>query len=246
MQRTREQRLFLYILIFYWLGIFAATHIPVPFWAGKMGVSDKTMHFAAYMALAFLLWFGTSFEKKADWRKLRPWLLTAIVLFYSVADEFLQRFVNRSADLEDFAANVLGAATAMFFVTVLPGRHAVMIPVTVYPVFIPAFVRANLIPQNSIFEAGAYLAGFAAVTIIWIIYLSAVWGVKLKRVRSLPIFLLPPMGTVLIVKLSAVLTNKPFGTRAILVALSATILTLIIGLFYVERIKRVADKNHLP
>jgi hypothetical protein len=246
MQRTREQRLFLYILIFYWLGIFVATHIPIPLWVEKMDISDKTMHFVAYMTLAFLLWFGTSFEKKADWRRLRPWLLTGIVLVYGFADELLQRFVNRSADLNDFAADVLGTATAMFFVTVLSSRHAAMIPLAVCPVFIPALAKANLIPQNSIFEVGAYLTVFAAITIIWIIYLSAVWGLKLKQVKTLPIFLLPPAGTVLIVKLYAVLTNKPFGIRAILVAGGAMILTLIIGLFYVERVKRVANKNHLP
>ncbi|MDD5134286.1 MAG: VanZ family protein [Phycisphaerae bacterium] len=246
MQRIRAQKLFLYILVFYWLSLLVATHIPVPIWVGKMEVSDKAMHFVAYMVLAFLMWFGTSFEKKADWRTLRPWLLTTIILVYGIADEFLQQFVNRSATLEDFTADVLGAAAAMFFVTVLPSRHAVMIPVTVCPVFIPSLVMSNLIPQNSIFEAGAYLAGFAAVTIIWIIYLSAVWGLKLKQVRLLPIFLLPPMGSILIVKLNAVLTNKPFGTPAILAAGGAVILTLIMGLFYVEHIKRVADENHLP
>src|SRR3989338_3257724 len=81
MRLSREQKLFSVLLALYWLGIFAATHIPVPGWTRKMGMSDKTMHFAAYMTLSFLLWFSTSFDRKADWRKLRPWLISAIVLF---------------------------------------------------------------------------------------------------------------------------------------------------------------------
>jgi hypothetical protein len=228
MKTTREQKFFITILIFYWLGIFAATHIPIPDWIRKMGVSDKTMHFVAYMTLALLLWFGTSFEKKADWKKLRPWLLSVIVLLYGAADELLQHFMKRSTDIKDFAANVLGIAVAMAIVTVLPACHAVMILVTVCPLFVPAIVRSQLIIQGSIPEAVAYMAGFAGVTAAWIKYLSSVVGLNFRKNKLLPVFFAPPAGTVIIVKLYAQLTDKPLGTTAFLSAFVSIMLTLFI------------------
>jgi hypothetical protein len=225
---SREQKIFTFILIFYWVSIFIATHIPIPGWTGKMGVSDKTMHFVAYMTLALLLWFGTSFEKKADWKKLRPWLLSAIVLLYGATDELLQHFTRRSVDPMDFAANMLGLAIAMATVTVLPACHIVMILVTVCPVFLPALVRSQLIPQYSIFEAGVYLAGFAVITIAWIKYLSSVYNLNFRQPKYMPLFFAGPAGTVIIVKLYAALTDKPFGKTALLIALVSIALTLII------------------
>jgi hypothetical protein len=225
---TRERKFFITILIFYWLGIFAATHIPIPGWTRKMGVSDKTMHFVAYMVLTLLLWLGTSFEIKADWKKLRPWLLSTIVLLYGVADELLQHFTKRSADIRDFAADVFGLAAAMAIVTVLPACHATMILITVCPLFLPAIVRSQLIIQGSIPEAVAYMTVFAVITIAWIKYLSSVLALNFRKNKLLAVFFAPPAGTIIIVKLYAQLTDKPFGTTALLSAFISIILTLFI------------------
>ena len=254
MKATRAQIFFTFILIFYWLGIFAATHIPIPSWTREMGVSDKTMHFVAYMTLALLLWFSTSFEKKADWKKLRPWLLSVIVLLYGLVDELLQHFTKRSVDPGDFAANALGLAVAMAMVTALPGRHTVMVLTIICPFFLPGLVRAQLIMQGSILEAGAYLAGFTCVTIAWIEYLSSVVGLNFRQLKYLPVFFAPPAGTVIILIIYAQLTDKPFGTTALLSTFISIILTLFIRLLTAgkkllsnfEPVKRVADKNKQP
>lgn len=230
MKTTREQKFFITILIFYWLGIFAATHIPIPDWTGKMGVSDKTMHFVAYMMLALLLWFGTSFEKKADWKKLRPWLLSAVVLLYGLVDELLQHFMNRSVDPRDFAADALGLAAAMAIVTVMTSWHAVMILVTACPLFLPGIVRSQLIIQGSILEIGVYFAGFACITLAWIEHLSSVVGLNFRRLKYLPVFFAPPAGTVIILIIYTKLTDKPFGTTALLSTFISIILTLFIRL----------------
>ena len=228
MKATRAQIFFTFTLIFYWLGIFAATHIPIPGWVREMGVSDKTMHFVAYMILALLLWFGTSFEKKADWKKLRPWLLSAIILLYGLVDELLQHFMKRSMDPKDFAANMLGLAVAMAMVTILPACHTAMILVTVCPFFLPALVRSQLIPEGSILEVGAYLAGFACVTVAWIEYLSSVVGLNFRQFKYLPVFFAPSAGTVITLILYAKLTDKPFGTTALLSTFISIILTVFI------------------
>ncbi len=228
MKLSKERKFFIFLLVFYWLGIFLATHIPIPGWTRRMGVSDKTMHFVAYLILTFLAWFSISFEQKANWKKLRPWLLSGIILFYGLADELLQHFAKRSVDIADFGANGLGLAAAMAVLTFLSGRHAIMILIAVCPFFLPAIVRSQLITAGSLLEGLGYLAGFAIVTIAWAKYLSLVHNLNFRQLKYMPLFFVWPAATVVILKLYTGFTNKPFGTTAVLIALSSIILTLFI------------------
>lgn len=224
----KEQKFFTFLLVFYWLGIFVATHIPIPFWTKKMGVSDKTMHFFAYLILTFLAWFSISFVQKVNWKKLQSWILFATILFYSFLDEFLQHFVKRSIDPIDVLANITGMATAMAIVTFLPGQHAVMILISVCPFFMPAIVKSQLITPNSLLESLGYIAGFAIVTTAWIKYLSCVHNLNFRQLKHMVLFFAGPSATILITKFYAGFTNKPFGATAIWAALCSIILTLLI------------------
>jgi VanZ family protein len=226
MKTGKEQKFFTIILIFYWAGILIATHIPVPSWARQMDTSDKTMHFFAYMILAILLWLSRSFDKKANWKELRPWLLSIIVILYGLVDELSQHFMNRSTDISDFAANTLGLAVAMAIATVLSAYHIVMILITVCPLFAPGIIRSQLIPQNSIYEAAAYMMGFAIITAAWIKYLPSVFNLNVRKNNLL--FFAPPAVTIIIVKFYAQLTNKPFSSTAIISAFVSIALTLFI------------------
>ncbi len=193
-----------------------------------MGVSDKTMHFVAYLTLTVLLWFSTSTEQKVNWKKLKPWLLSAIILFYGAADEFSQQFVGRSTDLRDFIANFFGVSTAMLLVTIFPVFYVITTLITIGLFFLPAFVRSQLIKQNSIFEIAAYMAGFTVITIAWIKYLPSVLYLNFKKFKSLPVLFTPPAVTVVAIKIYAELTDKPFGATAISTAFITIILILLI------------------
>ena len=142
--------------------------------------------------------------------------------------------------MRDFAANLLGAGAAMLAVTFLPGRRAAMIPVMVCPVLIPALVRSGFIAQGTIFEFAAYFVCFAAVTLAWV--WVWVWASTLKTKF---IALLSATANIILLKFYAVLTNKPMGKMTLLISFTAVILTVSV-LFYIERVKRVANKNHLP
>jgi|GEM_PF-2199276 len=229
MNISKEKKFFTAILIFYWIGIFFATHIPIPYWTRRMGVSDKIMHFAAYLVLALLLWLSTSFEKKANWKKIRPWLLMGIVAVYCISDELSQYFMRgRSVDPYDLIANILGATAAMTLVTIIPSQHAAMALFVICPVFLPALVRSTLIAQGSMVEIAAYSTSFVIITIAWIQYFSSVYKLNPKQLKYIPIFFAGPVGTAAILKIYAMLTNKPMGKAAILSAFAAIILTLII------------------
>jgi hypothetical protein len=234
MQISRERKFFSVMLTIYWVGIFVATHIPVPRWARNMGMNDKTMHVAAYMLFGFLLWFAVSFDEKANWRKLKPWLILAIVLLYGVADEVLQRFVGRSADIFDFAADIGGVAAAMLTVTFFAGRRAIIVPAVVCPVLIPGLVRSGVIARGTIFEFAVYFICFVVVSLIL--------GLTLKNKF---VGLLVTAADVGGLKIYASLTNKVIGQEAMLVAFIAAAMTFGV-LFYVERVKRVADEDNLP
>jgi hypothetical protein len=212
--------------------IFAATHIPVPDWARGMGVSDKTMHFTAYAMLGFLMWFCMGYGNKADWRKLLPWVVFAVAACYGIADELLQKFISgRSADMQDFAADLIGIATAMLTVSVLPGRLAVVVPIMLCPVFVPGLVRAGLLAGGTIFEFGGYFICFAAITFLLAMFLKNRIAVLLFAAADL-----------VLLKVYAIITNKPMGAEAMLSAFAA--LMIVIGvLFYFGRVKRIADKN---
>ncbi|MHB9070715.1 MAG: VanZ family protein [Sedimentisphaerales bacterium] len=234
MQMSRERKLFSVVLAIYWIGIFVVTHIPVPRWTRNMGMSDKTMHFVAYMLFGFLLWFAFSFEEKANWRKLKPWLILIILLLYGVADEILQRFVHRGTDVLDFAADICGAAAAMLTVTLLPGRRALIVPAVVCPALIPGLVRAGFIARGTFFEFAVYFVCFVVAGLIL--------GLTLKNKI---IGLLAAAADVAALKIYAAITDKVMGKEAMLMAFIAVVITFGV-LFYVERVKRVANQDKLP
>jgi hypothetical protein len=234
MQMSREQKLFSVMLAIYWVGILLATHIPVPKWTRNMGMSDKTMHATAYMLLVFLLWFSVSFDVKANWRRLKPWLVLAAALFYGIIDEFSQRLVGRSTDVLDFASDIGGIAAAMLTVSFLAGRRTIIVLAAVCPVLIPGLVRCGLIARGTIFEFAVYFVCFAVVSLIL--------GLTIKNKIA---GLLLAAADVAFLKIYAELTNKVMSQGAMASAFIAAAITFGV-LFYVERVKRVADEDKLP
>lgn len=94
------------ILAAYWLGIFAATHLP-PAALPQTTFGDKTEHFVAYGGLAFLM---------TAWLRLtRPamrgvaLLVLGVSMAYAAVDELTQPIVSRFADFGDFLADWVGA-----------------------------------------------------------------------------------------------------------------------------------------
>jgi VanZ family protein len=94
------------VLPAYWIFLFLATHLP-NLRTGGPPQSDKVMHFVAFGILAFLYW--RCFESVSS--ALGPafvWTALPVLVAYAGLDEYLQQFVERSSDWEDFAANVVG------------------------------------------------------------------------------------------------------------------------------------------
>ena len=104
----------LIILCAYWAVLFYGTHTHLP--PGVLpGNSDKFIHCAAYAVLAALLLLLRATRGIFPWTSvIGRWIVVAA---YGAFDELTQMFVNRTTDLYDWYADVIGAAIGLGVVT---------------------------------------------------------------------------------------------------------------------------------
>ena len=86
----RRHKAIIISLLVYWPVLFVLAHVPIPQLVREAGVSDKSLHFLAYLILAFLLWFAINPDRKVNWRRAGAWWILSVVVLYGVADEFFQ------------------------------------------------------------------------------------------------------------------------------------------------------------
>jgi len=123
--RKRLGKLFKYLLpAFCWmLLILLLTGLPgYNFPSNELFSTDKVIHFGLYFLLSFLLM--QAFHKQHTLPALRfesGFYTLLIGIFYSGLTEILQGlvFVQRSADLKDYLANVLGCIAGWLFFKIL-------------------------------------------------------------------------------------------------------------------------------
>lgn len=94
----------------YWCVLFISTHIPTRI-VQSLHANDKFLHFGAYFVLAFLLAWALPTNPK------RPlvnvfWALV-VAIGYAGFDELTQIPVGRTADWQDFYADVAGACSGL-------------------------------------------------------------------------------------------------------------------------------------
>ena len=68
-----RQKLCIIPVLLYWPVLAILTSIPIPQLVRRAGVSDKVLHFLAYLILFFLLWFAVSKGRKAKWGRPAIW-----------------------------------------------------------------------------------------------------------------------------------------------------------------------------
>ena len=104
------RRILWVLTILYWVILFALTHLPpdrLPHGPG----SDKVHHFTAYALLCFILG-ATLWQAFPSRRRLIPLLVLLVAAVYGGFDEITQILVGRDCELNDWLADVSGAATA--------------------------------------------------------------------------------------------------------------------------------------
>jgi VanZ family protein len=115
------------LAVLFLIVLFIATHLPSAH-APSVNYWDKALHFSGYAVLTVFVLFaaGFSFHRLNPRHYFAVWL-AAIV--YGAIDEWTQPFAGRTCDVNDWAADVLGATSGIIIYQWLaPLLHAVVGP----------------------------------------------------------------------------------------------------------------------
>ena len=172
MPLLRRHKYMLMALLVYWPGLFVLTHIPIPQLARQSGMSDKTMHVLAYLALVFVWWFSISPYKKVNWRKAKVWATLGVMVWYSAFDEWLQGCMSRSADVRDFYANLAGTIIGLGIISIFSFWPSCLIISGVFVFSVTNLSSIDLLAGLPWLNIGFHFFGYAGFTLIWIQYMQ--------------------------------------------------------------------------
>jgi VanZ family protein len=168
MALLRRHKYIVAALAVYWPALFVVTHIPVPEIARKSGLSDKSMHFLAYLVLVSLTWLAISPYAKVQWGKVKCWLVLACVVWYGAIDEWIQGRVGRNADVHDFVADLLGAVFGLVVLSVFSFWPALLVTLGSVIFAMTNFSRVVLIGGSAIINTAFYFVAYMFFTLVWV------------------------------------------------------------------------------
>jgi hypothetical protein len=193
-------------------------------------VSDKSLHFLAYLVLVFLLWFAIIPERKVNWRKAAVWWILFAVVWYGVLDELLQMYVGRTCALTDFSANLAGALTGLILFTFLTFWPAFFVVTAIAVFLLTNLARANIAELLPVASAIFYLFAYGFFTLLWVRYMNLFLSLKAPQPKWLFVAVIVPAGFLVVVKLFSAILDKPFGVRGVIIS-AAAIAAVIIAVY---------------
>jgi VanZ family protein len=243
MALSRRQKLTIISLLLYWPIIFILTHVPIPQLVRQAGVSDKYLHFIAFLFLIFLLWFAVSPDRKVSWREPTVWWVLFVVAGYGAFDEWLQDyFVGRSGNVADFLANLAGTFAGLILLVFLTFWPALLVVTGITIFLLTNLTRVNLANFAPKIDITFHLFAYAVFTILWIQYMWFFLLLKAPKAKWLILTLALPIGLLSAVKSFSLISDRSFGLQGIIasiigiVAVAVTI--YVIALFR----QRVTEK----
>ena len=223
---TGRQKKTIVVSVLYLITLFVSTHIPIPKIVYKAEVSDKWLHFLAYMNLFFLLWFSLSPEKKADWRKPAVWLIFLGVIICGGVDEISQPYTGRTCDFWDFTADAKGVSAGLIIVTFLTFWPSLLAVWAISILGMATLISADLSKIAPILDAVYHVLAYAGLTLIWG-QLINLYLLPRTIIRRLLLMISLPLGLMFFVKVSSMLLGKYFTTMAMLLSGGAIIVAAI-------------------
>jgi len=221
MPPPRRRKLALTLLVLYWPTFFIVSHIPIPDLVRGAGLSDKTLHFLAYMVLVFLLWSTVRPYERVNWLKAPAWLILVVVVWYGVADELLQAKVGRTADVKDFAADVVGVLAGLLILSQLTFWPAFLIVTAINIFAMTNLAIANvseLAPRADV--AFGFLA-YALFTAVWVRNVAIYLALRPPRLKWIATSLSLPIALLVATRTCSEILQKSLGLESLIVALVA-------------------------
>ena len=222
-----------FILALYWPLLFVLSHIPIPRVVQEAEVSDKSLHFLAYLILTFLLWVAVSSDHKVNWRRAKPWLVLFVIVVYGILDEWLQGYVaGRSCDVQDFFSDLAGALSGLILFSFLTFWPAGLVVMATFIFGVTNVTRANLANLLPVTNAVFHLFAYSILTFLWIQCVHLFLSAKAPKIKSLILAFVGPVGFLIIVKLFSLIAGKELAFADITIAFGA-IVAVVTG-FYVR------------
>ena len=223
----------------YWPALFIFAHIPVPRVVQETDISDKSLHFLAYLILVFLLWFTVSDGKKMNWRRASPWWVFLIMVAYGIVDEWLQSYaVGRTCDAWDFLADLTSTFTGLVLFSVLSFWPAGLAVTAIMIFGVANISRADLTDMLPAASAAFHLFAYAILTTFWIQCLRPFMPrnhLRQNPVKWLIAALTAPLALVLTVKLFSVISGRDFAVQDMIISIGAIVVTIHLGRFVSQR-----------
>jgi VanZ family protein len=242
MTLSHQQKITACVLALFWPALFVLSHIPIPNVVREADVSDKSLHFLAYLILTFLLWSVVSGNQKVNWRRAAPWLVLFVIVLYGILDEWLQGYVaGRSCDVRDFFSDLAGALAGLIlssFLTFWPAGLAVTATFIFGVTNVTRANLANLLPvTNMVFHLFAY----AILTVQWIQCIYLFLALRAPKTKWLLLAIAGPTGYLMIVKLFSVFNGKDIVILDIIISFGA--IAAVVTLFYSRVLTRIIQDS---
>ena len=237
MALSLRQKLTIVSLLIYWPAIFILAHIPIPELVYRARVSDKSLHFLAYLVLVFLLWFAISPGKKVNWRKATAWWMLFVVVWYGVIDELLQAYVGRNCDVTDFLTDLTGTLAGLVLLAFFTFWPAFLVVTGITVFLLTNLARANVADLLPVTSVVFYLFAYGFFTLLWIRYMHLFLSLKATQPRWLIVALVLPIAFLLTVKLFSVILGRNFSVRNVIIS-AAAIAVVAVTIFLTALLRR--------
>jgi hypothetical protein len=234
MRLTRRQKITIAVLVLYWIVLAVVAHIPIPQLVYKAQVSDKWLHFLAYLNLVFLLWFSVKPDSKANWRSRLVWLIFLAAAAYGGIDELLQPYVGRTKDLWDFLANVAGVSAGLIMFTYLAFWQALPAVLAITIFGLTNLAKANLSKLVPITDAVFHILAYGGFTLVWVQFMNLYLSPRTTLVRLL-LTVGVPLLFLLLVKTASILLGRPFALTDLLFSVLTIIAVAAITVIFRPR-----------
>lgn len=229
MTLSLQKKLLLGALILYWPTLFILAHIPIPQLVRSAHVSDKSLHFIAYLILAFLLWFAINPQRKVNWLKASAWWVLLVLAAYGIVDELLQGCMSgRSCDIMDYVADLIGAITGLILFSLLSFWPALLITTSITIFALTNVARANLSDLIPVTNAMFNFLAYAFFTIVWIRYMSPFLSPKAPSGKWFITALTLPMVFLLAVRIFSAILGKAFVLQDVVLSIAGIVAAVLL------------------
>ena len=243
MASSRRKKLTIVALVFYWPTLFILAHIPIPDVVREAEVSDKTLHFLAYLLLVFLFWSAVASSDKVNWRRATAWWVLLVTVSYGAIDELLQSYgVGRSCDIMDFFADVAAVITGLILLSVLTFWPALLVLTGTAIFSLTNLARANLADLLPITNTMFHVSAYAFFTMLWLQNLRLFLQPRASKPTWIVLALSLPFGFLLAVKLFSAILGKDFIILDVIVS-AAGIAAVIVAYLFITLFRQRRAKS---